>query len=167
MNRRSIAAIVFALLCFNAEAADMGARPRHHHTRRPLSPEFYPLVDKMALARAIVDVCRPSDGTVMNRAFWEPLLSTVPARQQWTFDAAVDKETAEIERAVDPVAAPLWCDDRLDELANRFPATVAPPLGAGTAAQPVCWSDPTGAYGCPGIGYDDPLAGVGAIVDGY
>ncbi len=167
MNRPLVTAIVFALLSINAHAADIGARRRLHHVHHTLSPEFYPLVDRMAQARAIADVCRSSDGAIINRAFWEPLLTTVPDRQKRAFNAAVRSETSDIESAVDPRGAPLWCDDRLDELANRFPATVAPPLGAGLAAQPVCWSDPTGAYGCPGIGYDDPLAGVDPIVDGY
>lgn len=167
MNRKLAAGIAFALLSLSAQAADMGPRRRLHPAQQSLSPEFYPLVDRMAHARAIADVCRSSDGAVMNRAFWEPLLSTVPDRQKRAFNRAVQAATGDIESAVDPRGAPLWCDDRLDELANGFPATVAPPLGAGLAAQPVCWSDPTGAYGCPGIGYDDPLAGVDPIVDGY
>ena len=136
----------------------------HHHHHRPLQEKYFPIADELALSRAIVETCYKSDGAILNKPYWDEQIALIPHRQRWSFNRHVDKGTQEIEATIPADKAPLWCDDRLDEQADKYKTTLKPPLGNGTANHPVCWSDPSGLYGCNGIGYDNPLAGVKEII---
>lgn len=128
-------------------------------------PAFDPmLVEQLAKARTIAMLCRPSDGAVLNRAFWAPRLATVPARRRAAFSALVREQSNAMIASVQPAeAVPLWCDDQLDLLVDAYGYALPGSANPG----PVCWSDPLGLSGCPGIGYDDPFAGLEGVVDGY
>jgi hypothetical protein len=140
---------------------------RHHHHRhhhKPLEAKYFPIADELSLSRAVVETCYKSDGANLNKSYWEQQIALIPKRELYSFNRRVEKGTQEIESGIPADKSALWCDDRLDEFAQKYKTTLNPPLGNGPANHPVCWSDPSGMYGCTGIGYDNPLAGVGEII---
>lgn len=151
---RKMFAIVAALITSSVNAADLAYQPNSEP----------PLVDQLARARAVAKLCRDSDGAVLNRAFWIPRLATIPARQRAAFASDVKARADAIMAAVQPAeAVPLWCDDQLDVLVDTYGYALPGSSNPG----PVCWSDPLGLSGCPGIGFDDPFAGLEGITDGF
>lgn len=145
---------VFFVLVAHARAADMP---------RGLSPEATALANEMAYYRGVAIACRPTDGTVLNKAFWEPRIATLRPTERAAFTASVKALTQPTLTQLSGPDAALKCDDALDLVEDRFPSIAE----AGPAAEPVCWSDVTGMNACPGIGDDDILAGVDALLDGY
>lgn len=137
---------------------------RHHHHHKPLEAKYYPIADELALSRAVVETCYKSDGANLNKSYWDQQIATIPNRERYSFNRRVEKGTQAIESEVAPDKAALWCDDRLDDFAKKYKTTLNPPLDNGPANHPICWSDPSGMYGCNGIGYDNPLAGVNEII---
>jgi hypothetical protein len=159
-------ASILALSAFPA-VAHKSARHHHHHRHhhhRPLEEKFFPIADELALSRAIVETCYKSDGANLNRTYWDQQLDQIPKRERYSFNRRVDRGTKEIEQGIPADKQALWCDDQLDALAKKYKTTLNPPLDNGPASHPVCWSDPSGMYGCQGIGYDNPLAGVNEII---
>lgn len=136
----------------------------HHHHYRPLEEKYFPIADELSLSRAVVETCYKSDGANLNKSYWDGQIAQIPHRELHSFNKRVDKGTQEIEAAITAGKEGLWCDDRLDEFANKYKTTLKPPLGNGSTGHPICWSDASGLYGCAGIGYEDALAGAKAII---
>jgi hypothetical protein len=140
-----------AIFSMPAIAADMYA------------PTSSPIVDELAQARAIAKLCRASDGAVLNADYWRARAASVPISERARLAREVLAREQSIEASVSPGGAPDWCDDRLDELTDRYGYAVPGSTNPG----PVCWSDPLGLSGCAGIGADDPLAGLDTIDEGF
>jgi hypothetical protein len=136
----------------------------HHHHYRPLEEKYFPIADELSLSRAVVETCYKSDGANLNKGYWDGQIAQIPHRELHSFNKRVDKGTTEIESSIPAGKEALWCDDRLDEFANKYKTTLNPSLGNGPATHPICWSDASGLYGCAGIGYEDALAGAKAII---
>jgi len=130
----------------------------HHHHYRPLEAQYFPIADELSLSRA----CRPK---VLLRIRWRrsPMkairdgqIAQIPHRELHSFNKRVEiRALTEIETAIPAGKEALWCDDRLDEFANKYKTTLKPPLGN----RPSHTSNllerlPSGMYGCTGIGYD-------------
>jgi hypothetical protein len=155
MNKTIV--IIASLMASTASAADMALA---HHT---LTPQVDMLASELAQYRAITIACRPTDGTILSRAYWQPRLSIVPASQKEQFTRVVKARSAPIIASMSGPDRALRCDDALDIVENAYPSI----FEGGPAAEPVCWSDVTGMNACPGIGDDDILAGVDALLEGY
>lgn len=153
-----------ALLSVGTLPAYAHKSAHHHHHYRPLEEKYFPIADELSLSRAVVETCYKSDGANLNKSYWDGQIAQIPHRELHSFNKRVDKGTTEIETAIPAGKEALWCDDRLDEFANKYKTTLKPPFDNGPAGHPICWSDPSGMYGCTGTGYDDALAGVKAII---
>lgn len=153
-----------ALLAVGTLPALAHKSSHHHHHHRPLEEKYFPIADELSLSRAVVETCYKSDGANLNKSYWDGQIAQIPPKELYSFNRRVDKGTQDIESTIPADKAALWCDDRLDEFANKYKTTLKPPLGNGPAGHPICWSDASGMYGCTGIGYDDALAGVKAII---
>jgi len=153
-----------ALLAASALPALAHKSSHRHHHHKPLEAKYFPIADELSLSRAVVETCYKSDGANLNKSYWDEQIAQIPRRELYSFNKRVDKGTQEIESTIPADKAALWCDDRLDEFATKYKTTLKPPFGNGPAGHPICWSDPSGMYGCTGIGYDDALAGVKSII---
>jgi hypothetical protein len=158
LKKYSRAIITVALLTTTASAADM---PRYANA---LSSDADVLASDMARYRGIAVACRVSDGTNLNRAWWEPRIAAlVPLSQRGIFTETVKRRSAPIIQSMSGPDSPLKCDDALDVVEDQFPSIAE----AGPAAEPICWSSVDDTNRCEGTGEDDILAGVPALLDGY
>lgn len=156
--QNKLVTIALLLTASSATAADM---PMRHVGA--LSPEANALAESMAWYRGVAVSCRPTDGTNLNRIYWEPRVNAVVGPQQRVAFANVVKlmSMPTVMQMSGPDRA-LQCDDALDVVEGRFPSFAEAP-----EATPLCWSDVTDTNRCPGTGTDDILAGLDSLLEGY
>ena len=122
------------------------------------------LADDMAHYAGLAKACAASDGSNLNRNYWEPKIrAVVPQNEYRLFARIVRLRSNQTFQQMAGPDAPLKCDDALDRVQKRYPSI----FEAGEAAEPICWSDVTDTNRCEGTGEDDILAGLPALLDGY
>lgn len=154
---------VFAFIFSVSSASAVIAADMPHHYKIRLSPEAVGLAGQMGYFRGVATVCRESDGTALNPAFFGPRLAIIPQIQKSLFADAVKEKSQEVAVSMSGPDSALRCDDAIEKITNRYPSVDE----AGPAATPLCFDDPVGDYACAGAGEYDPLAGVDAILNGY
>jgi len=152
MNKFALTALAI-LMASPSYSADMGRRRSasvDETAVRIVAAEY-------ATAKFAARVCRQSDGVAFNGIYFQQKIASVGGRSK-AADRITKNEVAATnsrlasELAVKGVSD--WCDDYLDTIADNW----GPSYGAGPTSNPVYWSDPSGLFGGPGIGPDDPFA---------
>ncbi len=152
------ATLVASLIASSAVAADMPVR----HVGG-LSSEANVLAADMAWFRGVAVACSPTDGTNLNRIYWEPRVNAIVAPQQrMAFANVVKSLSAPTFQMMSGPDRALQCDDALDVVEDRFPSFAEAPT-----ATPLCWSYVTDLNRCEGTGDDDILAGLPALLEGH
>jgi hypothetical protein len=155
--KKIVATVLMVAATSPVMAADMG---RGSMTTSTLSPEAEALASEMAGYMSAAKACRATDGTNLNRFYWEPRINSVVApTQRVAFSNVVKSRAAPMFNGPDVA---LKCDDYLDVIEDRYPSFAEAPT-----ATPLCWSDVTDLNRCEGTGDDDILAGVDALAEGY
>lgn len=129
-----------------------------------LSPSEQLLAGELAHWRGIAQLCRKSDGSNLNAAYWDPRLVAIPVNRKKLFSNSVKGQTEIFMQQNGDQKIALKCDNWMDDVRNDWdpadPTTDDPPRG------PICFDEPTGLWRCKGTGEMDPLAGFDAIIDG-
>lgn len=152
-----------ALLAAGTLPAYAHKSSHHHHHYRPLEEKYFPIADELSLSRAVVETCYKSDGANLNKSYWDGQIAQIPHRELHSFNKRVDKGTKEIESAIPAGKEALWCDDRLDEFANKYKTTLKPPFDNGPTGHQFAGVIQVGCMDAQ-VGYDDALAGVKSII---
>ncbi len=156
--KKVVGVIVASLIASSAVAADMPARYSN-----ALSPQADALASEMARFMGAAKACRATDGTNLNRIYWEPrIAAVVPQSSLVYFSNVVRARAVPTMQTLSGPDVALKCDDFLDATEDQFPSFSEAPTGT-----PLCWSDVTDLNRCEGTGDDDPLAGLDAILEGY
>jgi hypothetical protein len=161
LKMRMTYAVVATLMAFSAFAAE-GTAPSCQDI---LTPSEQLLAGEMAHWRGIAQLCRKSDGTNMNAAYWNPRLAPIQANKKTIFANSVKGQTQAFVQQNGGANVALKCDNWMDDVRNDWDA--ADPLSNAPPRGPICFDEPTGLWRCKGTGEMDPLAGLNAIIDGF
>jgi hypothetical protein len=152
------ATIVASLIATSAMAADMPARYAN-----ALSPQADALAFEMSKYMGAAKACRATDGTNLNRQYWEPrIAAVVPQSSLVSFSNVVRARAVPTQQTMSGPDVALKCDDFLDDVSESYPSFDEAPTGT-----PLCWSDVTDLNRCEGTGNDDILAGLDPLLEGY
>ncbi len=155
--QNKLATIALLLTASSAHAADM---PRYTNA---LSPQADALANEMARYMGAAKACRYTDGTNLNRIYWEPrIAAVVPQSSLVSFSNIVRARAVPTQQMLSGPDVALKCDDFLDATEDKFPAYAEAPTGT-----PLCWSDVTDLNRCEGTGDDAILAGLPALLEGF
>jgi hypothetical protein len=147
-------------VAFGAMAKDRRASPCADN----MTPAEQLLAGELAHWRGISQLCRKSDGSNLNAAYWDPRLVAIPVNRKKLFSNSVKAQTEVFIQQNGGEKIALKCDNWMDDVRNDWdaadPTTDDPPRG------PICFDEPTGLWRCKGTGEMDPLAGFDAIIDG-
>ncbi len=139
-------------------AADMPSRYAN-----ALSPEADALASEMARFMGAAKACRATDGTNLNRIYWEPrIAAVVPQSSLVYFSNVVRARAVPTQQTMSGPDVALKCDDYLDFVEDQFPSYAEAPMET-----PLCWSDVTDLNRCEGTGDDDIFAGLDPLLGGY
>jgi hypothetical protein len=156
--KRIIGVITASLMASSAIAADMPTRYAN-----ALSPQADSLAFEMARFMGAAKACRYTDGTNLNRVYWEPrIAAVVPQSSLVSFSNIVRARAVPTTQMMSGPDVALKCDDFLDATEDQFPSFAEAPT-----ATPLCWSDVTDLNRCEGTGVDDILAGLDPLLEGY
>ena len=150
-----------ALIVTPTFAAD---KSKHRHARK-LSPAIQLMAADLAKWRGISSLCRMSDGTNLNAAYWAPKKAVIPQPQMGLFARTVKQETKAFIAQNNGPAVALKCDDWMDDIRNEWDA--ADPISDAPPSGPICFDEPLELWRCKGTGELDPFAGFDALLSGY